>query len=181
MKKARGKVSFTAPRPGDIGWIIHRHGVLYAEEYGWNEQFEALAGQVASEFLRKNNPKRERCWVARLDGQIVGSVFLVEQSRTIAKLRLLYVEPSARGRGIGEALVNRCIRFARQAGYRKIILWTNSVLHTARRIYERAGFTLIDEEPNSLFGPRLTAQTWALDLYHGRPARAGESARARRP
>jgi GNAT superfamily N-acetyltransferase len=160
MKRAR--VTFTHPKPGDIGWIIHRHGVLYAQEYGWNEQFEALVGQVASDFLRKHNPKRERCWIARLNGQIVGSVFIVQKSKTIAKLRLLYVEPAARGRGVGEALVGRCIAFARRAGYRKIVLWTNSILHAARRIYERAGFTLIDEEPVDLFGPALVAQTWEL-------------------
>jgi GNAT superfamily N-acetyltransferase len=157
-------VTFTAPRPGDIGWIIHRHGAIYSQEYGWNEQFEALVGQVASEFLRKNNPKREHCWIARMDGRIVGSVFLVEQSNTTAKLRLLYVEPDERGHGIGRKLVHRCIRFARRAGYRKIILWTNSILHAARRIYEDAGFRLIKEEPNDLFGPKLIAQTWELKL-----------------
>ena len=163
-RKRNSRVTFTAPRPGDIGWIIHRHGVLYTQEYGWNEQFEALVGKVASEFLRKNNPKRESCWIARMKGQIVGSVFLVEQSKFTAKLRLLYVEPSARGHGIGAALVDRCIRFARRAGYRRMILWTNSVLHAARHIYERAGFTLIDEEPNVTFGPKLVAQTWKLKL-----------------
>src|SRR4051812_33174095 len=120
MKRADAQVTFTAPRAGDIGWIIHRHGVLYAQEYGWNEQFEALVGEVASTFLKSHNPKREHCWVARMNGHIVGSVFLVEQSRTIAKLRLLYVEPSARGRGIGDALVSRCIAFARRSDYRKI-------------------------------------------------------------
>ena len=160
----RIRVTFTAPRPGDIGWIIHRHGVLYAQEYGWNEQFEALVGQVASEFLRKNNSKRERCWIARLNGQIVGSVFLVAQSRTTAKLRLLYVEPSARGHGIGRKLVDRCITFARRAGYRKMVLWTNSILHAARRIYEEKGFRLVREESNKRFGPKLVAQTWELRL-----------------
>lgn len=160
----RIRVTFTAPRAGDIGWIIHRHGVLYAQEYGWNEQFEALVAQVASEFLRKNNSKRERCWVARLNGQIVGSVFLVAQSKTTAKLRLLYVEPSARGHGIGRKLVDRCITFARRAGYRKVVLWTNSILHAARRIYEQRGFRLVREESNNLFGPKLIAQTWELRL-----------------
>lgn len=157
-------MTFTAPRPGDIGWIIHRHGVLYAGEYGWNEQFEALVGHVASEFLRKNNPKRERCWIARMNGEIVGSVFLVAQSKATARLRLLYVEPTARGHGIGRQLVNRCIAFARRAGYRKTVLWTNSVLHAARRIYEDVGFRLVREKSNDLFGPKLVAQTWELKL-----------------
>ena len=163
-RKLVTKVAYTSPRAGDIGWIIHRHGVLYAQEYGWNEQFEALVGQVASEFLRKNNPKREHCWIARMNDQVVGSVFLVEKSKTTAKLRLLYVEPTARGQGIGAALVKRCIAFARRAGYRRIVLWTNTVLHAARRIYEAEGFELIREEPNTLFGPKLVSQTWALEL-----------------
>ena len=166
MKRAR--ITFTHPKPGDIGWIIHRHGVLYAQEYGWNEKFEALVGKVASEFLREHNPKRERCWIARTNGQIVGSVFLVEQSRSTAKLRLLYVEPTARGHGIGGKLVDRCIRFARRAGYRKIVLWTNSVLHAARQIYERAGFKLERERRYARgehgWGNDVVGQEWSLKL-----------------
>ena len=152
------------PRPGDIGWIVHRHGVLYAQEYGWNEQFEALVAEVAAEFVRHHDPKRERCWIAQVEDRIVGSVFLVEQSDEIAKLRLLYVEPDARGHGVGTKLVNECISFAREANYQKIRLWTNSVLHAARHVYERAGFRMIEEEPNEQFGPQTTAQTWELSL-----------------
>ncbi len=151
-------------RCGDIGWVIARHGALYAEEFGWNEQFEALVAEVAGKFLRRFDARSERCWIAEIDGANVGSVFLVRRSRTTAQLRLLLVEPKARGLGIGKKLVEECIRFARQAGYRKIMLWTNSVLHGARRLYEQAGFTLIGEERHKSFGADLTGETWTLDL-----------------
>ena len=149
---------------GDMGWVAHRQGVLYAEEYGYDEHFEALAAEIVSKFIQHEDPKRERCWIAEREGEIVGSVFLVKKSREIAKLRLLYVEPKARGLGIGGRLVGECVRFARQAGYKKIQLWTQSELHDARRLYKRAGFRLIGREDHHSFSRYLTAETWELKL-----------------
>jgi DNA-binding MarR family transcriptional regulator/GNAT superfamily N-acetyltransferase len=151
-------------QPGDMGWVIHRHGVLYAQEYGWNERFEAEVAEIAAHFIQRFDPKRERCWIAEKDGVIVGSIFLVRKTATIGKLRLFLVEPSARGLGIGNRLVTECIRFARQAGYRKITLWTQSVLHAARHIYAKHGFRRVRQERHHSFGFPLVAEIWELKL-----------------
>lgn len=151
-------------RPGDMGWITHRQGLLYFQEYGYNEDFEALVATIVGEFVRNFDSKRERCWIAEREGEIVGSVFVVKKSNSIAKLRLLYVEPSARGLGIGRRLVGECIRFARQAGYKTMTLWTQSHLDSARRIYKAAGFRLAGQKSHHSFGLDLVAETWELDL-----------------
>jgi DNA-binding MarR family transcriptional regulator/GNAT superfamily N-acetyltransferase len=151
-------------RPGDIGWVIGRHGALYAEEYGWDETFEAFVAEIAARFVRHFDPKRERCWIAEREGRNVGAVFLVRKSATVAQLRMLIVEPEARGLGIGKRLVDECERFAQQAGYRKIVLWTNRGLDAARHIYEGAGYRLVREEPHRRFGRDLVGQYWERRL-----------------
>jgi len=151
-------------QPGDIGWIIHRQGTLYAEEYGWDETYEALVAEILSTFVKNFDARRERAWIAEIEGVIAGSVFLVRQSDEIAKLRLLYVEPEARGLGLGRRLVDECIAFARGTGYRTLTLWTNDVLSAARHIYESAGFRLISQGRHKSFGKDLVGQTWELAL-----------------
>jgi DNA-binding MarR family transcriptional regulator/GNAT superfamily N-acetyltransferase len=153
-------------RPGDMGWVVHRQAVLYAQEYGWDERYEALISRIVADFIDRFDPKRERCWIAEREGEIVGSVFLIKHPERagVAQLRLLYVERSARGLGIGRRLVHECTQFARQTGYKTITLWTNSVLTSARKIYEAEGYRLVREEPHHSFGHDLVGQTWELEL-----------------
>ena len=152
-------------QPGDMGWVVHRHGVLYAQEYGYDEHFEALVAEIAAKFIQHFDAKHERCWMAEREGEIVGSVFLVKKSQTVAKLRLLLVEPSARGLGIGQRLVGECLRFARQVGYRKIVLWTQSELPAARHIYQEAGFRLVQQKKHRSWGREdLVSEIWEVKL-----------------
>jgi DNA-binding MarR family transcriptional regulator/GNAT superfamily N-acetyltransferase len=151
-------------QPGDMGWVVGRQGMLYAQEYGWDEQYEALAAKIVANFIEKFDARRERCWVAERKGEIVGVVFLVKHSKTVAKLRLLHVEVSARGLGIGKRLVDECVRFARRVGYKKLTLWTQSILFAARHIYKQVGFRCIAKTPHHSFGKDLVAETWELKL-----------------
>jgi len=162
--------------PGDIGWIVHRHGALYAAEYGWDETFEALVAEIAGQFLKAHDPARERCWVAERDGEIVGSVFIVDAGEGNAKLRLLYVEPAARGLGLGRSLIDEALRFARRAGYRKVTLWTNDILTAARLLYQRAGFEMVAVERHHSFGKDLVGENWEKRLQADAPAFPGAGA-----
>jgi len=151
-------------QPGDLGWIVHRQAILYAEEYGWDGTYEALAGEIVAQFIKNYDPNRERCWIAEKDGERVGGAFVAKVSDDIAQLRLLHVESQARGLGIGKRLVEECVRFARRAGYQKMTLWTQSNLHAAQHIYKQAGFQVVREQQHHSFGKDLTAETWELNL-----------------
>lgn len=152
------------PRPGDLGFVVHRQAALYAQEYGFDWTFEGLVSEIVGKFIAEFDPARERCWIAEMEGEVVGSVFVVRQDDEVAKLRMLYVDPAARGRGLGRALVDECLRFARGAGYRRMVLWTNDILLSARRIYEAAGFELLEEERHHSFGQDLVGQIWGRNL-----------------
>ena len=156
-------IALRSHRPGDMGWVVQRHGEIYHQEYGYTEEFEALVAEIVAEFLRKLDPARERCWIAEADGRRAGSIFLVAKDATIAKLRLLLVEPDTRGLGIGRKLVVECVRFAREVGYRKIVLWTQEDLTAARRIYSESGFRKVAQEPHHSFGHDLVGETWELE------------------
>jgi GNAT superfamily N-acetyltransferase len=152
------------PKPGDMGMVVHKHGALYDKEYGWNMHFEALVAQIVAEFVKNFNPEKERCWIAEMNDEVVGSIFVVEGSDEVAKLRLLLVDPKARGLGLGTRLVEECIQFARKVGYTLMVLWTNSNLLEARYIYQKKGFELVAEEPHHSFGHDLVGETWELKL-----------------
>jgi GNAT superfamily N-acetyltransferase len=162
--KTKRDIILRHPRPGDLGWVVARHAELYAQEYGWAGDFEGLCAQIVAEFVRNHDPKCERCWIAEMDGRNVASVFLVKDSEKVARLRLLLVDPVARGRGLGTRLTDECIRFARQSGYRSITLWTHKVLTAARHIYERAGFQLTSSEARRSFGQNVVSEHWDLAL-----------------
>jgi DNA-binding MarR family transcriptional regulator/GNAT superfamily N-acetyltransferase len=153
-----------APVPGDLGWVVRRHAELYAQEYGWTEPFEGLCAKIVADFANQNDPERERCWIADVDGENVGCIFLVQDSPEVARIRLLLVDPKARGLGLGARLVDECVHFARATGYRKITLWTHSVLTAARHIYQKAGFRLTHSEPHASWGQPVVSEFWDLEL-----------------
>jgi DNA-binding MarR family transcriptional regulator/GNAT superfamily N-acetyltransferase len=161
---ASARAILREPRPGDMGWVVQSHGALYASEYGFDSSFEALVAEIAAKFLTSFDASRERCWIAELDGVPVGSVFLVKHSDDVAKLRLLLVDPAGRGQGLGQKLVAECIAFAKACGYRKVTLWTQSILLAARKIYQDSGFVLVASEPHRSFGQSLIGETWEREL-----------------
>jgi len=171
----QAQVSLRTHRPGDMGWVVERHGALYFREYGWNEEFEALVAGITAEFIGKLDPARERCWIAEAHGRRLGCIFLVAGESGTARLRLLLVEPEARGLGLGRTLVSECVRFARAAGYERIVLWTQENLAAARHLYEQAGFTRTARESHHSFGHDLVAETWQLELRATAPARSHRS------
>lgn len=152
------------PVSGDFGWVIQRHGALYRSEYAWDETFESLVARIVADYIEKRDPSREAAWIAEMDGQRMGCIFCTRKNDEVAQLRILLVEPAARGLGIGTRLVDECVRFARRGGYKQMMLWTNDVLVAARRIYERAGFRLVEEDEHHSFGHDLVGQNWTLDL-----------------
>ena len=164
LNNKRGEIALREHRPGDLGWVVERHGALYAEEYGWDERFEALVAGIVARFVKHFDAARERCWIAEIDGERVGAVLVVKQSRSAAQLRLLIVEPAARGRGLGRRLVEECIAFARAKGYRRLVLWTQSNLAAARALYRRCGFRRVRKERHSSFGYDLVGEFWQLAL-----------------
>jgi GNAT superfamily N-acetyltransferase len=163
-EKKSHTIVLRAPASGDLGWVVERHGELYAQEYGWDETFEALVARIVADYVDYRDPKREAAWIAEVNGQRVGCTFSMRKEDDVAQLRLLLVEPSARGIGVGSRLVEECIRFAKRVGYKQVMLWTNDVLVDARRIYERAGFRLAEEEKHHSFGRDLVGQNWLLDV-----------------
>jgi DNA-binding MarR family transcriptional regulator/GNAT superfamily N-acetyltransferase len=173
MSTVRACLGDTAPapvvgirglRPGDLGWVVERHGALYAQEYAWDQTFEGLVARIVSDYANQKDPRGQSAWIAELDGERAGCVFCVRKSARVGQLRMLLVEPAARGHGLGRKLVDECLRFARQSGYRQLVLWTNDVLVAARRIYQAAGFTLVREGKHHSFGHDLVEQSWSLDL-----------------
>lgn len=163
-RERHASVTLRSHRVGDMGWVVQRHGELYAQEYGWNEEFEALVAEITAEFVRKLDPTRERCWIAERDGKRVGCIFLVANDATTAKLRLLLVEPETRGLGVGRTLVSECVKYARDVGYQKVVLWTQENLTAARHLYGDADFRRIARESHHSFGHDLVAETWELQL-----------------
>ena len=162
--RAKPEIVLRQPKPGDLGWIIQRHAQIYLDEYGWGENFESVCADIVADFARKHDPAYERCWIAEMNGQNAGSVFLVKEADGVARLRLLLVDPAARGHGLGWRLTEECLAFARQCGYRRVVLWTHEILTAARQIYTRAGFKLVKSEAMRNFGQDVVSEHWELEL-----------------